>query len=238
MVWDLGLGTWLLPFFLSETGSQPDRQASSPPQSDELPIRRCCFLCRIRAKIKSFHGAAISEQQEFDAPDFQVSLFSLRIYLFPPNLCGKCRWICMWFEQRRAGLRKSFVRKIMHVVIGIFSLVLVTNSSTLDSFFILARLLHFRPSALSELLSELSTSGSKRAFDRLLNHQKKIKQSIESSESSCLISFCAFKMIRFLSTLICVTATTLLQVAARYLRMMEIKCISFMLFKPCMFPKQ
>lgn len=162
----LGLGTWLPPF-LSETGSQPDRQASSPPQSDELPVRRCCFLCRIRTKIKSFHGAAISEQQEFDAPDFQVSLFSLRIYLFPPNLCGKCRWICMWFEQGRAGLRKSFVRKIMHVVIGIFSLVVVTHSSTLDSFFILARLLHFRPSALSELLSELSTSGSKRAFGRI-----------------------------------------------------------------------
>ncbi len=73
--------------------------------------------------------------------------------------------------------------------------------------------------------SELSTWGSKRAFDRLLNHKKKIKQSIESSESSCLISFCAFEMIRFLSTLICVTATTLLQVAARYLRMMEINCI-------------
>jgi hypothetical protein len=75
-------------------------------------------------------------------------------------------------------------------------------------------------------------------LDRLLNHKKKIKQSIESSESSCLISFCAFEMVRFLSTLICVTATTLLQVAAHYLRMMEIKCISFMLFKPCMFPKQ
>lgn len=123
----LGLGTWLLPF-LSETGSQPDRQASSPPRSDELPVRRCCFLCPIRTKIKSFHGAPMSKQQEIDAPDVQVSLFSLRIYLPPPNLCGKCRWICMWFEKLgRAGLRKSFVRKIMHVVIGIFSLVVVTK---------------------------------------------------------------------------------------------------------------
>jgi hypothetical protein len=77
----------------------------------------------------------MSKQQQFDAPDVQVSLFSLRIYLFPQNLCGKCRWICMWFEQGGAGLRKNFVRKIMHVVIGIFSLVVVTNSSTLDSVF-------------------------------------------------------------------------------------------------------
>lgn len=144
-------GTWLL-HFLSATGSQPDRQASSPPESDELPVRHCCFLCRIRTKIKSFHGAPMSKQQEFDAPDVQVSLFSLRIYLFPPNLCGKCRWICMWFEKGRAGLRKSFVRKIMHVVIEIFSLVVVTNSSTLDSVFILARLLHFRPFALSDVV--------------------------------------------------------------------------------------
>jgi hypothetical protein len=58
----------------------------------------------------------------------------------------------MWLEQGRAGLRKNFVRKIMHVVIGIFSLVLVTNSRTLDSVFILARLLHCKPSALSDVV--------------------------------------------------------------------------------------
>jgi hypothetical protein len=78
-------GTWLLPF-LSATGSQPDRQASSPPQSDELPVRRC-FLCRIRTKIKSFHGTPMSKQQEFDAPDVQVSLFSLRNLSYSPQIC-------------------------------------------------------------------------------------------------------------------------------------------------------
>jgi hypothetical protein len=80
-----GLGLGCCPSLARQPASQPDRQASSPPQSDELPVRRCCFLCRIRTKIKSFHGAPMSKQQEFDAPDVQVSSLLSPNLSFPPK---------------------------------------------------------------------------------------------------------------------------------------------------------